>query len=270
MSGNKQTEKNEEDIAKTNQIFNIAERPVMEFISKFLDEPLNVIFNDNLPTYTQNLTLLPIKEYKEGVCVKFILKPIMSDSLNDDKNLSNNIINEIIKLEKVKEGIGYMWYCIKEVFKSLVLSSMINKAPMENITIELNENTWEFYPKYSHEITQKKNYYENILGELMHYKKNINKFPEALLTDINEEYIKTINELSIINTEIDSMPTLIADEKKINESYRKNFVLGIFAEECLESDLPKVKDISTKNINENNINENVKYNIENELTELFT
>lgn len=263
---NNQIQKNEEDIAKTDQIFNIAERPVMEFISKFLDEPINVIFNDRLPTFTENLTLLPIKEYKEEVYLKFIIKPIISGLSNDDKKLSNNIINDIIKLKQVKEGIGYLWYCIKEVFKSIVLSSMINKAPMENITIELNENTWEFYPKYSHDITQKKNYYENILSELVYYRKNIDKFPEMLSVDVNEEYIKTVNELSIINQDIENIPNLIESEEKINESYTKNFVMGIFVEECLESDLPKIKDMSKHNINEY-MNNN---NIENELTTLFT
>lgn len=264
MIGNTEIQKKEEDVAKTNQMFNIAERPVMEFISKFLDEPINVIFNDELPTYVQQLTLLPIKEYKEDVCLKFTIKPIVNNLSDNDKKMSNDIIDKIIKNGKVKEGIGFIWYCIKEVFKSLVLSSMINKASMENITIELNENNWEFYPKYSHDITQRKNYYENILSELIYYKKNIDKFPETLTTDINAEYIKTVNELIIINKEIESMPTLIDDEEKINETYRKNVTLGIFVEECLEKDLPRMQDITEKNIT------SYKYdNIENELTKLF-
>lgn len=265
MIGNKDIQKKEEDGSKTNQMFNIAERPVMEFISKFLDEPINVIFNDELPTYVQQLTLLPIKEYKEGICLKFTIKPIVSNLSDNEKKMSNNIIDKIIKNGKVKEGIGFIWYCIKEVFKSLVLSSMINRAPMENITIELNENNWEFYPKYSHEITQRKNYYENILSELIYYKKNIDKFPETLITDINGEYIKTVNELISISKELESMPTLLDDEEKINESYRKNVVLGIFVEECLEKDLPRMHDITEKNITEYK-----HHNIENELTNLFT
>ena len=264
MIGNKDIQKKKEDGSKTNQMFNIAERPVMEFISKFLDEPINVIFNDELPTYVQQLTLIPIKEYKEGICLKFTIKPIVNNLSDNEKKVSNDIIDKIIKNGKVKEGIGFIWYCIKEVFKSLVLSSMINKAPMENITIELNENNWEFYPKYSYEITQRKDYYENILSELIYYKKNIDKFPETLITDINDEYIKTVNELILISKELESMPTLLDDEEKINESYRKNVVLGIFVEECLEKDLPKMQDITEKNITGYKHN-----NIENEVTNLF-
>ena len=85
MIGNKDIQKKEEDVSKTNQMFNIAERPVMEFISKFLDEPINVIFNDELPTYVQQLTLLPIKEYREGICLKFTIKPIVSNLSDNEK-----------------------------------------------------------------------------------------------------------------------------------------------------------------------------------------
>lgn len=53
--------------AQTNQIFNMVERPVMQFISKFLDEPVGVIFKDKLIDQVDPLILRPIEEYDKDL-----------------------------------------------------------------------------------------------------------------------------------------------------------------------------------------------------------
>ena len=52
-----------DEYKKTNQIFNIAEARVMEFISKFLDEHPNIVFIDEIPKYVEPLILLPFADY---------------------------------------------------------------------------------------------------------------------------------------------------------------------------------------------------------------
>ena len=51
---------------QTNQIFNIAEVPLMIYISEFLDEPPEIIFTEyNTNQYTEPLILLPLDDYKK-------------------------------------------------------------------------------------------------------------------------------------------------------------------------------------------------------------
>ena len=111
----------EERRIQTNRIFNIAEQHVMNFIAQFLDETPNAIFNDPLPTYVEPLILLPFDEYKKDTCIKFTIKPV---NLSKETPVSTINIDNIIMHKKVKEGIGFLWYCIKEVFTSIVASSI--------------------------------------------------------------------------------------------------------------------------------------------------
>lgn len=228
----------EDNKLKTYQIFNIAERPVMKFISKFLEEPVSVIFKEELQPYVEPLILLPVKEYKEGVCIKFKLKS--NTSMSNNKEYSNDIINKIIVNEKVKEGIGFLWFCIKEVFNSLVSSTMINKNTMDNVTIELNENTWEFYLKYSHELSQKKRQLDLNLIDLIYIKTNIDKFPDTLVNDINEQFMNVVVQINDINNKFKENPEILEEEKRINNLFKDKVVMGIFVEEMLETDLPKL------------------------------
>jgi hypothetical protein len=265
-----QAQSNDEQRKKTNQIFNIAERPVMDFITKFLEDTSNVIFKDEIPTYTEPLILLPINEYKAGVCIKFTIKPI---NLSDEQPEQSLTIDSVINHAKVKEGIGFLWYCIKEVYTAVVATAMINNKPLTNTTMNLNEDNWTFYPKYVSEITSKKNFLESTLGKLMYIKQNIAKFPPEMVDEIINEFPKVTDQLKIVNAQI--TPEIIDIEKKINESYTKKPVLGIFIEEIFEKDLPKPilskdDEISTKKntILESN-NDVETYDINQKLNNLF-
>jgi len=259
----------EEHKLKTNQIFNIAERPVMEFIARFLDETSNVLFSDDLPTYVEPLILLPFDGYKDDICIKFTIKPII---LTDDQPIRALAIDNIIEHKRVKEGIGFLWYCIKEVYSAIVSSTMINNKPMDNITINLNETNWTFYPKYSHELTTKKSFLEDALGKLMYINQNLSKFPPSMKAEISQEFTKVTNQLNEVNTQL--TPELIATEQNINDSYVDRAVLGIFVEEIPKSELPKpiLSEADEKNntltvIPEETIDE--IYDIENNVENLF-
>jgi hypothetical protein len=225
---------NEENKLKTNRIFNIAEGPIMDFIAQFLEETPNVIFKCDTPEYVEPLILLPFDGYKSDTCIKFTIKPV---NLSEYPLSSDLSIDSVIHHEKVKEGIGFLWYCIKEVYGAVVDSSMINKKPMENVSMMLNESNWMFYPNYSHELSVKKNFLDESHGKLMYINENLSKFPTTMANEITEAIVNVNSQLAEINSQI--TPEIIDAEKLINISYCDKVVLGIFIEEIHVSELPK-------------------------------
>lgn len=259
----------EERKIQANQIFNIAEQHVMNFIAQFLEETPNAIFKDPLPTYVEPLILLPFDEYKEDVCIKFTIKPII---LNENDTPPALTIDSIIEHKKVKEGIGFLWHCIKEVFNAIISSSMINSKPMDNISMVLDEENWAFCPRYSHDLTIKKGFLEDALGKLMYIKKNIHKFPEEMANEITQEFPKVVNQLKDLNKQL--TPEIREEEKRINDSYIGKTVLGIFVEEILKKDLPKPiisqADEQNEKNNEANTESNEEpYDVEQNVNNLF-
>jgi hypothetical protein len=224
----------EDQQRKTNQIFNIAERPVMDFISSFMEAPVVDIFKDEIPTYTEPLILLPISDYKDGVCIKFTIRPI---NLSDEHPENLLQISSIIHHTKVKEGVGFLWYCIKEAYTAIVATAMHDNKPLVRTTMDLNESDWVFYPRYANELTHKKNFLENALGKLMYIKQNTDKFPPDVVEKINIDFPRITEQLTAVNRQI--TPEIVAEEKKMNALYSNKPVLGIFVEEMLESDLPE-------------------------------
>lgn len=262
-----ETAKNKSDQQrKTNQIFNIAERPVMDFISAFLEEPNNVIFKDDSPTYIEPLILLPMHDYKEGVCIKFTIKPI---NLSEERTEQPLSINSVIEHPKVKEGIGFLWYCVKEAYTAIVATAMFNNKPLSCTSMDLNETDWVFYPKYASELTHKKNFLENALGKLMYIKKNISDFPPEMSDEIIKEFPRIEDQLKDVNSKL--TPEIIMSEKTINDTYTNKAVLGIFIEEILESDLPKpiLSESDEKNNTIVSKADLDTYDIEQNVTDLF-
>ena len=278
---------------KAFQIFNIAEKPVMEFLALFLDEPHETIFRDELPIESDPLILLPLADYKPDTYIKFTIKPInladdSSESVSNDtsNSISNvsvsndtsdnsircGVINNIIEHQLVKNGVGFLWYCVKEVFASIIASSMINNKPLQNITIELNEQNWTFYPKYLCDLSHKKNFLEQAIIKLTNITENSDKF-DGDIADVEKNLQSAMIELTNVNNQI--TPEVLAEENKINNSYSSQMVLGIFTEEIFEKDLPKrVEPPNFNNKDEpsnfNNKDEkNKEYNLEERVSQLF-
>ena len=226
---------------KAFQIFNIAEKPVMEFLALFLDEPHETIFRDELPIASDPLILLPLADYKPDTYIKFTIKPInladvSSESVSNDTSNDSvrcGIINNIIKHQLVKNGIGFLWYCVKEVFASIIASSMINNKPLQNITIELNEQNWTLYPKYLCDLSHKKNFLEQAVIKLTNITENRDKF-DGDIAGVEKNLQSAMLELTNVNNQI--TPEVLAEEIKINNSYSSQIVLAIFTEEIFEID----------------------------------
>ena len=223
---------------QTTQIFNIAEKPVMEFITAFLREDPAVIFKDDIPAESDPLILLPINEYKKNIYLKFTLKPITNKMASEGDRIKN--INDIIEYEHIKESIGFLLYCVKSVYPSIVASNMINNKPMVNIDLELNESHWVFYPKFNHELTIKKKFLDESLSRIRYIKKQKEEpVPADMVKELDKEFGNIIIEVGKVNNELTS--EIVENEKKINDSFVDKPILGIFVEEIKKSQLPKPK-----------------------------
>ena len=251
------TQSDDSNVRKVHQMFNIAERHVMMFISSFLEEPHDTLFRDDLPHDSDPLILLPFVDYKSDTCIKFTIKMITG---NDERDLSH--INEIVRHQLVKNGIGFLWHCVKEVFASVVSSSLIIKTPLENIYIELNEQNWTFYPKYLSELSYKKIILESIILKL----ENMDYSPNNIIDRNNAVF-----ELNKINEQI--TPELLDEEQSINKLYYAKQKLGIFIDDMSVHDLPKLPggpELSTDNTEQTINNVDKKNNVDNLTTNLET
>jgi hypothetical protein len=265
---------------KANRVFNIAEKPVRDFITNWVANKEVVLFTDETPTYVEPLILLPFDEYKEGVCLKFTIssEPYAPHTLVEPNPGGFLDIDDIIEHKKVKEGIGFLLFCVKETFASVVRSSMASMFPigeevnMKHVHIELNETNWTLCPKYIDPAIQYKEDLEIALGKMMYVQKNLDKFSPDVAKKLMEQYPKLIDELAKDSSKpgID----IYNNDKTLNNGFLERSVIHIRVEEMLEKDLPKqirpedvekIIDIGEKN---NDICEE-SYDIEDNVGKLF-
>lgn len=224
---------------EVNQMFNLVEAPLMEYISKFLDELPEIIFNSDPSFKVEPLILLPIPEYKKDIYLEFSLQTV-------NKNTFKSKIPNLIKFQNVKDTIGFFVYCVNSVYPSIISSSMINKKTMTCVDLQLNTETWTFNPIYTHELNIRKKLLEDKLSLYIHMMKTCDK---DKINEVNVEYNKIIKEISSVNKEINKLSKITSSvteketipyiESKINKSYDKKPVLAIKVRELKKSQLPK-------------------------------
>ena len=220
--------------AQAMQLFNIAELPVMTFISKFLNEPPNVIFKDDIPKFAEPVILKPIDDYKKGIYLKFTLCDINLNDTNSTDRIS--FIDKLVEHQEIKDTLGFILYSIKCVFPSVVAASVINNKPLVNINIELDEENWVFYPRYINDQSIKKTFFEESLGKIIAIKNQTdNEVPPDIMADLDKEYANLVESLRDINV----TDEILKDDEKINIEFLKKNSIGIFVEEITVDQLPK-------------------------------
>lgn len=227
---------------QTNQIFNIAEVPIMNYIAIFLEEDANAIYKDNIPTFTEPFILLPLDDYKKEICLKFNMVPVNSNNMAinpDNQKLIDEAVpmSDLVNYDKVREGIGFLYYCAKSVYTSVVYADMIDNKILANTKLELDQKDWSFYPYFRHEINTKKQFLEETLDRIVLMKKNRSEFSSHDMKDVDTEYHKIVDTLTQLNNEY-------TDEiKEIETNINKDFIdrpkMRIFITELHEDDLPK-------------------------------
>jgi hypothetical protein len=211
------------------QMFGMAEKPIMRYIASFLDETHDAIFLENLPDVEDPLILLPMDDYKKNIYIKFTLATVGPEYKLDLKNLIDH--------DLIKEAIGFLYYCVRTVYGSIVSSSLINNKPMITTVLELDEKNWVFTPKFMHEETKKRVFLQEALGKLMYMMKDP-EIDKSMLPKINEEYKKVLVALAELGEPSDAIKSL---EEQINNTYDSKPRLGIFVEEIHKNKLPKPK-----------------------------
>jgi len=221
---------------QTKQIFDLAENPIMEFISKFLDEPHSLIFKEETTAISEPLILLPIEEYKKDKYIRFNLKVIKNSEKKDyEKRLE--YLNDIVQYQGIKEALGFVLYCIKTVLPSVVASSMINNKPLLNVNLELDEVDWVFQPVHINDAMTKKKFFEESMEKINYIKSQKQDIPDEMVKEMDTEYKNMINELNKLNITQDMIDT----DKNLTDAYTDGYVIAIVVDEITKDQLPKSK-----------------------------
>jgi hypothetical protein len=237
VKSSKQKEQ-EKSVSQTHQMFNIAEQPVIDFISGFLGESPSVIFIEDTDKFTESLILMPLEDYKNDVYIKFNMIPIKYENLGSEEDIKRvNHIKYMLKHERIKEGIGFLYYCIKNVYASVMSAGMINNKQISNFKIKLDEENWVFYLQFYHTLTHKEEFYNSVLQTTVQARKNYNTLTEDQKQLLNKEFVTAVSQLSEIETQI--TPEIKQEEIDTNELYKTRIKLGIFIEDLDVKDLPK-------------------------------
>ena len=213
------------DIKKqTEHIFNICEKPVMNFISHFLSETTNILFKDDVPTFSEPLIIKPISDFDKDKVIVFQLKAF--ENINEYNINRKDDIMSVIEYTEIKEAIGFLFYAVKNVYGPIVSETLINNKPMLNNILELDDNNWVFYPKYVNNTTLKINFLKQSI-ENIHSLKKENKDNKPFLDNLYEEYIKINSILIKIEEDTDFLENEIKNDIEINENYTDKPVIGI-------------------------------------------
>jgi hypothetical protein len=234
---------------QTEHIFNIGEKPVMEYICHFLDDTPNILFKDTIPVFSEPLIIKPIHEYDKNKFVIFRLHTFKNVSeLNECDNPNRvDMINSVIKYKEIKEAIGFLLYTVKNVYAPIIDQTLINNKTMVNNTIELNEEKWMFQPKYLSDISMKNAFLTQTLNNINELKLNQHNDRSININELNQEY-KKVKEMMHQNNK-DISDEIKQKEMDINEGYKQKAVIGILITIISSADLKKHLEEVQKNNN---------------------
>ena len=214
-----------------------------------MEETPSIIFKDTIPSYNEPLILLELPDYKKNT--GFVFNLVSTKQLDQfDECIRIKNINNIIKYEKIKEGIGFLNYCIRSVYNSILASAMINNKPLINLSIDLDESNWCFYLKYKHDIKYKKDMLTIKLHNINEAISRKENFKESDLDILKKEFESTITEITEINKQYTD--EVQKQEYDINEKYNNKTKLRIVITEIPSDKLPTPK----PNINMPTISDN--------------
>ncbi len=138
---------NANNISKEEQdrMFDIAESIVMQYMSYYLDVPVNDLFIDKSNIDRKiPLCIKPIEKYSDKN-IAFSLQLVPHDYKLD-------IPDELKEAEEFKKVIGFIYYSVMVVFNSLLkINIKYEKMHMmahESFNMELDDEAFAFYPVY--------------------------------------------------------------------------------------------------------------------------
>lgn len=219
---------------QTEHIFNICEKPTMNFICDFLEETPNILYKDNIPTFSEPLIIKPINELNNNMFPIFQLKSFTN--INEYNNNKKDNIDNIIQFKEIKEAIGFLFYAVKNVYGSIISETLINNKPMLNNSLELNDKNWTFYPKYTNKNILKINFLKQSLFNITELKKN-NSNNKSILDNLDNEYNEIISTLSTLEENKELLEAMMQKDIEINEKYNNKPVIGIILNLVNSNDL---------------------------------
>lgn len=231
-----------------NRMFDLAEKPIMEYICMHLKMTPKVLFKtfEVMGSKSNPLIMNPIPEYNDKYLafsleiVPYDYKLIIPDALKE--------------IESINYTLGFIYHSVTTVYDS-ILNSNINDDVTElfinsSFHLEMDDDSISMFPVYIFParreflmLTQIKTEIEKLIDELP--KEGVVKLSPGLTLEIQKVHEKhniITTRLNAINYDND---LAAKQEHDINESFKTNNRLGIVFNELSVDQLPEGFKIST-------------------------
>jgi len=135
-------------------IFGIAEPVIQKLLGKILEKNPEEFFGKDFCKEEPMILYVPSITYSK-----------YSIQLINTGNTHNIHIENYNSNEEMMKCIGYMFYCIKQVY--VYIAKTLDNSIINNTSLVLDENTDTYYIKYIHPLEVKKNEIENNISKLL-------------------------------------------------------------------------------------------------------
>ena len=226
------------------QMFNICEKPIIEYLAYILDRNIHEICNNleiNKEIYNDPMILFPLKNLND----KYISLNIELVNNNYKSELENINVEEYPEL---KNSIDFLSYSIFEVYSAIVstgLKEHYTRYVLEDLSIHLEAepNGFGFITKYIHPIKRKELMCKNMLSNLKLIKETDetgNCRFDSLPEQHKEQYNNKIQELEHILAHLNYDENEITQiEEQKNNHYVVFKKLGVILKFLEYDELPE-------------------------------
>lgn len=129
------------------RVFNILEKPMMEFIANYLEAPEEKVFVDKIPPISEPIILNPVDEKEEYLHLIW----------NCDSHDTTTNLKEYVHHSSVKQSIGFLLQSAEMVYGSLIARGLQDeyRKQLQNFVLSFDENTLSFKLMFQSEQERK-------------------------------------------------------------------------------------------------------------------
>jgi hypothetical protein len=223
-----------------NKMFDLAEKPIMEYISYALKSDPREIFQfpEDLNLKTDELILMPLEEVGNYLCFK--LEVVTYD-------YENTIPAELLENKDIKGSLKFLDHSVQEVYNAITAKSLseagLTKSFAASFHFEFDENDVSFKPIYVYHTRRQVNIFEKCKKELQdfyeaHQQNNTwEDVDEKVQTQWNSHYGQIISALE--NMHYDEA-TADKKEEEMKEYLKNSHKLAVVFREADKSEFTNI------------------------------
>lgn len=148
---------------EANKMFDIAEKPVMEYMCYFYKKTPDLLFNDYENVVSDKLILLPLEEKSDfiGLSIELV-----------DKDYMSNIPQDIKENEVIRSSIGFLYNAVACVSNALSMSNIKDefKEEVEQnfLHFAFDDNDFSFHPVHIFWKRRKSIMTQDLISKISH------------------------------------------------------------------------------------------------------